>query len=192
MANFTRKHRIEKENMKRILTILTIALAALTMSTPASAEGGYFGIRGDGLIPVAFASNTPGGTSSFAPVGIVLPLLGIQGGYDFGDIAEPGFSVRGILRTLVIVTELSLDGLYRIPTDEMGAGWYFGAGGDVVLAGFVGLGATALFGVHGVAGYNFPLTDTISAFAETTPGAYFAAGGSVFYISIGGGVNFHF
>ncbi len=171
--------------MKRILTIWTVVLAALMFSMPASAEGGYFGVRGDGLIPVATS------VSGF-PGLIVIPLLGIQGGYDFGDIAEPGFSVRGILRTLVIVTELSLDALYRIPTDEMGAGWYFGAGGDVVLAALSGLGSAALFGVHGVAGYNFPLTDTVWAFAEATPGAYITGGGSVFYISIGAGINFHF
>ena len=173
--------------MKRILTVWTIVLAAFTFNTQASAEGGYFGIRGDGLIPIA--SSTAGGTS-FAPVGIFLPLFGIQGGYDFGDIAEPGFSVRGILRTLVIVTEISLDAMYRIPSDETGVGWYVGAGGDVVLAGIVGAGATALFGLHGVAGYNFPLSDTGFAFVEVTPGAYIASGGSIFYISIGGGFNF--
>ena len=178
---------IEKENMKRILTVWTVVLAALTFNTQASAEGGYFGVRGDGLIPIA--SSTAGGTS-FAPVGIFLPLLGIQGGYDFGDIAEPGFSVRGIFRTLVIVTEISLDALYRIPTDEKGAGWYVGAGGDLVLVGFVGVGSTALFGVHGVAGYNFPLSETVFAFVEATPGAYIASGGSAFYVSIGGGFNF--
>jgi hypothetical protein len=185
MANFTRKHRIEKENMKRILTILTIALAALTMSTPASAEGGYFGVRGDGLIPVATSvSGVPGL--------IVIPLLGIQGGYDFGDIAEPGFSVRGLLRTLVVVNELSLDALYRIPSDDTGAGWYFGAGGDVVfIVGFSSTGQ-AFFGAHGVAGYNFPISETVSAFVEALPGGYFGFGGSIFYISIGAGFNFHF
>jgi hypothetical protein len=185
MANFTRKHRIEKENMKRILTILTIALAALTMSTPASAEGGYFGVRGDGFIPVSI-------TGAGFPGLYVIPLFAIQGGYDFGDIAEPGFSVRGLFRTLVVVNELSLDALYRIPSDETGAGWYFGAGGDAVFLIISGLNSQALFGAHGVAGYNFPISDTVSAFVEATPGGLFAGGGSIFYISLGAGINFHF
>jgi hypothetical protein len=172
--------------MKRILTILTIALAALTFSMPASAEGGYFGVRGDGLIPVATSvSGIPGL--------IVIPLLGIQGGYDFGDIAEPGFSVRGSLRTLVVLNELSLDALYRIPSDETGAGWYFGGGGDMVfISGVFGPGGQAFFGAHGVAGYNFPISETVSAFVEAIPGALFAGGASLFYISIGAGINFHF
>jgi hypothetical protein len=172
--------------MKRILTICTVALASLMFSMPASAEGGYFGVRGDGLIPLAT-------TVSGFPGLIVLPLLGFQGGYDFGDVAEPGFGVRGTLRTLVIINELSLDALYRIPTDETGAGWYFGAGGDVVFVVSFGVGGgAALFGAHGVAGYNFPISDTISAFVEAQPGGYFAGVGSLFYVSFGAGFNFHF
>jgi hypothetical protein len=169
--------------MKRIFTICTIVLAALSLSTPVSAEGGYFGVRADGLVPVSI-------TGSGFPGLVVIPLLGIQGGYDFGDIAEPGLSVRGSLRTLVIVNQLSLDALYRIPTDETGAGWYFGGGGDLVFVTLGTLGGS-LFGAHVVTGYNFPLSDTVSAFAETTPGGYFGAG-SIFYISLGAGINFHF
>ena len=172
--------------MKRTLTVLTIMLVALTFNTRAHAEGGYFGIRGDVLIPIA--SSSAGGTS-FVGAGITIPLFGIQGGYDFSDRSEAGFSIRGILRSLVIITEISLDALYRIPSDETGAGWYVGAGADLVLAGVVGAGA-AFFGAHGVAGYNFPLSDTGFAFIEVTPGAYFVSDVSAFYISIGGGFNF--
>jgi hypothetical protein len=170
--------------MKRILTIWTIVLAAMTFNTQASAEGGYFGIRGDGLIPVA---STVGGVPGL----YVIPLLGIQGGYDFGDIAEPGFSLRGTFRTFVIVNELSVDALYRVPSDDTGAGLYFGAGGDMVFAYIITSGGV-LFGAHGVVGYNFPISETISTFVEALPGGYFGYGVGVFYISFGGGLNFHF
>ena len=176
---------IEKENMKRILTVWTVVLAAVIFNTQACAEGGYFGVRGDGFIPVSV-------TGAGFPGLFVIPLFAIQGGYDFGDVAEPGFSVRGSFRTLVIINELSLDALYRIPSDETGAGWYFGAGGDAVFLVINGLSTQALFGAHAVAGYNFPISDTVSAFVEATPGGLFAAGGSIFYISFGAGFNFHF
>jgi hypothetical protein len=173
---------LEKENMKRILTIWTVVLAALMFSMPASAEGGYFGVRGDAFIPIS--------VNGFSGL-IVLPLFGIQAGYDFGDLAEPGFGVRGSFRTLVILNELSINALYRIP-DETGAGWYFGAGGDVVFVGGFGLSSFAVFGAHGVAGYRFPITDVVSIFVEAVPGGLFGSGLSAFYISLATGFNFYF
>jgi hypothetical protein len=171
-----------KENMKRILTIWTIVLAALTFSTQASAEGGYFGVRGDAFIPISV-----NGYSGL----IVLPLFGIQAGYDFGDLTEPGFGVRGSFRTLVILNELSINALYRIP-DATGAGLYFGAGGDVVFLGGFGINGFAVFGAHALAGYKFPLSNVVSAFVEAVPGGLFGSGLSAFYISLASGINFHF
>jgi hypothetical protein len=169
--------------MKRTLTILTIMLAALTFSTPAHAEGGYFGIRGDAFIPISV-----NGYSGL----IVLPLFGIQAGYDFGDLAEPGFSVRGSFRTLVIINELTVNALYRLPSDAKGTGLYFGAGGDAVFLGGFGIGVVAVFGAHGVIGYNFPLSDKLSSFVEAVPGGLFGSGVTLFYISLAGGINFRF
>jgi hypothetical protein len=173
--------------MKRTLTILTIMLAALTFNTRAHAEGGYFGIRSDGFIPIA--SNSAGGTS-FAPVGIIVPLFGVQVGYDFTDQTESGFSLRGTFKTLIIVSEISLDALYRIP-DMTGAGWYFGAGADLAFLLVISSQSTIL-GAHAVVGYQFPGSSIGSFFLEVVPGLFGNSTGSGYYVSLAGGFNFHF
>jgi hypothetical protein len=178
---------IEKENMKRILTRWAIAFAALMLGTPASAEGGYFGIRGDGLIPIA--SNTAGGTS-FVPVGIVLPLFGVQVGYDFTDQTEAGFSLRGTFKTVIIASEISLDALYRIP-DLTGAAWYFGAGADMAFLLVISSQST-IFGAHAVVGYQFPGSSIGSFFLEAVPGLFGNSTGVGYYVSLAGGFNFRF
>jgi hypothetical protein len=173
--------------MKRTLTILTIVLAALTFSTPAHAEGAYFGVRGDVIIPIA--SSTAGGTS-LAGIGITLPLFGIQGGYDFTDRTEAGFSIRGTFRTLILISEISLEALYRIP-DETGAGLYVGIGGDLVFT-IVLTAQTTIFGAHAVVGYNFPVSSSTSAFIEAQPGLFANSTGALYFLSLAGGFNFHF
>ena len=178
---------LEKENMKRILTIWTVVLAALMFGMPASAEGGYFGVRGDGLIPIA--SNTAGGTT-FVPVGIVLPLFGVQLGYDFTDQTEAGFSLRGTFKTVIIASEISLDALYRIP-DLTGAAWYFGAGADMAFLLVISSQST-IFGAHAVVGYQFPGLSIGSFFLEVIPGLFGNSTGAGYYVSLAGGFNFRF
>ena len=173
--------------MKRTLTILTIMLAALTFNTRAHAEGGYFGIRGDAFVPIA--NSNPGGTS-LVGFGIAVPFFGIQGGYDFSDRTEPGFSLRGSFRTLIFLSQISLDALYRIP-DETGAGLYFGAGVDMAFV-LVVTAQSSIFGAHLDLGYDLPISSTTSVFFEAQPGAYFNSTGALFYFSLAAGFNFHF
>jgi hypothetical protein len=171
--------------MKRTLILLAITLASLTFAPRAHAESGYFGVRLDGFIPIA--TNTAGGTSFAGFVG-VLPLFGIQGGYDFSAPDEAGFSMRGTFRTLFIITELSVDALYRIP-DQTGAGVYVGVGGDFVFVLFAGP-QTSIFGAHAVLGYNFPSSSLGSFFLEVAPGFLANSTGAFYYVNLGAGFNF--
>jgi hypothetical protein len=176
----------QKEPMKRILTILTIVIASLTISPRAFAESSYFGVRGDLFLPITSTN----GSTNFAVTGIVLPLFGFQGGYDFSDRSEPGFSLRGTFKTLFFISEISVDALYRIP-DETTAGWYFGVGGDLVFVLVISAQST-IFGGHAVVGYNFPLSEGTSVFLEAVPGLFANSTGGLFYLSLAGGFNFHF
>jgi hypothetical protein len=174
--------------MKRILTIITILFAVFTLSPRAAAEGAYFGVRGEAMLPVA-ALATAG-----SPIGgfLIVPLFGIQGGYDFASKGEAGFGIRASLTSLIAITRIGLEVLYSIPNDASGAGWYVGAGVDTVLVMF---GSTVpLAGVHVLAGYNFPISSSVGVFTEVLPGWLFTSGPSgysFFYVSLAVGLNFH-
>jgi hypothetical protein len=174
--------------MKRIFGIITIILASLALSPRAFAESAYFGVRADIILPLG-VSNTS----------LSIPLPGIQVGYDFGTQSEPGFGVRGTLNSLIFVSKISVDALYRIPTEPSGAGWYVGAGADALIVLIANVGPA--FGAHAVAGYNFALSDSLAAFLEVSPGAFFSSGTSLFssgaslgtslfYVSFAAGINF--
>jgi hypothetical protein len=168
--------------MKRIFTIITVVLATFILSPRASAEGAYFGIRGEVLVPVNASLSFP------------VPFLGIQGGYDFGPVDQPGFGVRASLSSVLIANRISLEALYRIPNDVAGSGVYFGAGADVVLLDSSSVGQ--LYGAHLVAGYNFAISSSVATFVELWPGGIFNFGSplssSLLYFGLAGGVNFRF
>jgi hypothetical protein len=165
--------------MKRIFSIITIVLASFILSPRAAAEGAYFGVRGEVLVPVFAASGIPI---------VALPIFGIQYGYNFGDSSAPGFAVRASLTGLVVINRISVDALYRIPVDASEAGLYLGAGADAVLL-LVPV-SVPIFGAHAVIGYNFAASSLGGAFVELWPGALFSGGSPLFYISLAGGFNF--
>jgi hypothetical protein len=170
---------IEELTMKKIFCILTIVLATLSLNPRAAAEGAYFGVRGEGFIPL---------TNSFGSL-LTVPLFGVQVGYDFAAKGDPGFSLRGSLASLIVVNRIGVDALYRIPSDATGTGWYVGAGADLVLLFSSSVGNP--FGVHAVAGYTVPLSDAVGFFVEAYPGLLFFGGGSpLVYISLATGINF--
>jgi hypothetical protein len=168
--------------MKRILTIITILLACLTLGSQAAAESAYFGVRGELFFPVGLGAYS-----------LSLPLFGIQGGYDFGPADESGFGIRASLTSLIVINRISLDALYTMRDSASGAGWYFGIGADALLLASSSTGV--LFGAHLVAGYNFAISSTVAAFAEIWPGSFFNSGtlfgNSLLYISVASGFNFH-
>jgi hypothetical protein len=164
--------------MKQVLTIITILLATLALSPRAAAEGVYFGVRGEGFIPL---------TNSFGSL-LTMPLFGVHVGYDFTAKGDPGFSLRGSLASLIVVNRIGVDALYRLPSDAR-SGWYVGGGADLVLLFSSSVGNP--FGVHAVAGYSVPLSDPVGFFVEAYPGLLFFGGGSpLVYISLATGFNF--
>lgn len=166
--------------MKKIFCILAIMLTALTLNPRAAAEGAYFGLRGEGFIPL---------TNSFGGL-LTVPLFGVQVGYDFAAKGDPGLSLRGSLASLIVVNRIGLDALYRISSDATGNGWYVGGGADVVLLFSSSVGNP--FGVHAVAGYTVPLADSVGFFVEAYSGLLFFGGGSpLVYLSLALGFNFY-
>jgi hypothetical protein len=140
--------------MKRMLFIFTIVMLSLTVQPGAVAERAYFGVHAEGVVPMGLSGS------------LVIPLFGVQVGYDFGAQSDPGLRVRVSLSSLVILNRLSLDALYRSPSNE---GWYVGAGGDVLLFSFVGAESGVVLGAHGVAGFDIPLSDFAAIFVELWP-----------------------
>jgi hypothetical protein len=162
--------------MKRIFSIITVVLALFAIGSRASAESQYFGVRGD------FPIVNFGSTLSI----LSLPMIGIQGGYNFAADGEAGFGFRASLTTVLLVNRIGVDALYLIPNDAAGNGWYFGAGADAVFV----INTPVLFGAHGVAGYNFAVSNSLAVFAEAFAGGLFSSGGSLFNLGFGAGLNF--
>ena len=167
--------------MKYFFRILSILFLAVTLSPRAAAEGAYFGVRGEALIPL---TNSLGGL-------VTVPLFGVQVGYDFGAKSDPGFSVRGSLASLIVINRIGLDVFYRIPQDATGKGLYVGGGADLLLTvGGASFGVP--IGLHAVFGYALPLSDSAGFFVEAYPGLLIFGGGpALFYVSVGLGVNFY-
>jgi hypothetical protein len=162
--------------MKRIFSIITIILASFSLSPRASAESQYFGIRGD--FPIV--------NSSSALSVLSLPMIGIQGGYNFVADGEAGFGLRASLTTVLLANRIGVDALYLIPNDVAGNGWYFGAGSDAVFV----VNTSVLFGAHGLAGYNFAVSNSLAVFTEAFAGGLFSSGISLFNLGFSAGLNF--
>jgi hypothetical protein len=160
--------------MKRIFSIITIVLALFAIGSRASAESQYFGIRGD--FPIVNSSPTLSILS--------LPMIGIQGGYNFAADGEAGFGLRASLTTVLLANRIGVDALYFIPNDVTGNGWYFGA--DAVFV----VNTPALFGAHGLAGYNFAVSNSLAVFTEAFAGGLFSSGNSLFNLGFAAGLNF--
>ncbi len=126
--------------------VLFIMLCCLTWSV-AQARSGYVGFG------VSYATYT----------GVVpnYPLPSLQVGTELGD----GLELRGTLESLLIVSNIGLDMLYRIDLESDSAWLYTGGGGNMRLYGPYPNG----FDLRGVLGGEFPLESDglpYSLFAE--------------------------
>ncbi len=136
-------------NFKRTLCTLALTLGIATFSSPANAES-YFGIRLESIV--------------------IIPVFGVQLGYDFDDDGSGRFGLRGMVESLLgLLNRGALDATYRFNGNADGSAAYAGAGAGVLFTtGITGTGSSVAFApeIHGLIGYEFMLPGQSGIFIE--------------------------
>jgi hypothetical protein len=129
-----------------LLKILRVAACLALFSSPVRAEA-YFGARLEVLL--------------------IVPVIGIQLGYDFGEVNQDRFGIRGGFETLVFINRATLDGTFRFASSLI----YLGAGLGITLAPFsTGSSAQPLPEYHILVGNEFKVADSTTLFIEAQLG----------------------
>jgi hypothetical protein len=166
--------------MKRILIVLTAVIALLCSSQ--SQAGSYaFGIS----------------LQAITDLKRVYPLGPIQIGYDFGTASEE-FSLEAHGFTLLFITEIGVQGFYRLPVSNEGSNIYVDTGA-LLFVGFVpgvqastpdlGSGSSSSLSsplvAHGLIGWEAPIKPDYTYFLEAAPGLRTNNGDFFLRVSLG-------
>jgi hypothetical protein len=168
------------ETVKRILIVLITSIALLG-SSQSQASSYSFGIT----------------LQAITDLEQIFPFGAIHLGYDFGTASE-GFSLEAYGFTLLFVTEIGVQGFYRIPTSSDGSNLYVGAG-TFVFVGFVpgvqvstpdfGSGSSSSLSsplvAHGLIGWEAPINPDYTYFLEAAPGVRTNIGDFFLRVSLG-------
>jgi hypothetical protein len=154
----------------RFLRVLTVIACLALFSNPVKAEV-YFGARLEILL--------------------IIPVLGVQLGYDFGDASQDRFGIRGGFESLVFINRATLDGTFRFANSSI----YVGGGLGLTLAPFSTGALAELFPeYHVLIGSQFKVADSTSLFIEGQVGLTTHTAISAFaqFASLAAGFNWHF
>ena len=130
---------------------------------------------------LAFAQEPRG----YVGFGLSLVLPFVQAGVAVGD----GLEVRGAVESIIFVTRVQADLLYRIPGEEDWT-FYVGGGGDYLIGAIPLFEPADALALHATAGAEYR-TGAIGLFGEVQPSVV-VAGGEGFGLFVRAGVNFTF
>jgi hypothetical protein len=148
--------------------LLTLGLA--TNSNPVKADA-YFGARLEVLL--------------------IVPVLGIQLGYEFGDQSENRFGIRAGLESVLLINRATLDGTFRFADSSV----YFGGGLGFTLAPYaLGAASRPQPEYHVLIGNEFPVANAANFYLEAQFGLLTntAVNGFTQFVSLAAGFNWHF
>jgi hypothetical protein len=163
-------------NPKRIASILPLALVIVVFSSPAKAEA-YFGARLEVLL--------------------IVPILGVQLGYDFEDFRGGRFGVRATLESLVgLLNRGTVDATFRFSNSSALSAGYLGVGLGVTLTTATNSSRPLASEYHALFGYEFVLTPATGLYVEAQIGQMqnSLSGNSGFlpFAAVATGFNWHF